>query len=114
LVLPMKWQTDLRKLHIQLTGQFPTLHPTVLQLTSKLPENTWAITSLSIVKGKEALLLQLRDDLGPIAGPMILFHEFAHAMDWRAEHQEGPVHHPATWGCELAKLERWYNTEHDG
>ena len=107
----MKPQTEVRKLFIQLTGQFSTIHPCLLQLTKNLPDGDWGDTGVVRRKGKPYLLIRVSTKLSLEAMTMVLLHEYAHAMEWRPEHQHDSPDHGAAWGLAVSRVESWYAAE---
>jgi hypothetical protein len=104
-------QAEVRKLFVMLTGMFPTIHPCILKVTTKLPTDEWGDTGPCKVGGKDHLIIRISSRISREAMLLITLHEYAHAMQWRPDHQHGAVDHNAEWGVALAQIWTWYTPD---
>ena len=104
-------KTELRHLFIQLQGQFPAQYPIRLKFTSKLPEGEWGDVDLIKLKGQPTLRLQLSTRLDSETSLVILFHEYAHCLDWKAKNDANLMDHSPLWGVHLSRIWSWYSED---
>ena len=102
---------EVRRLFIMLTGMFPTIHPCLLEITKKMPKDEWGDTGVCKRGGEKRLVIRVSSLLSREAALLILLHEYAHAMEWRPDHQHGFVAHNAEWGVALAQIWTWYTPD---
>ena len=95
-----------------LQDRFPTLHPVKIVKTKELNRNEeWGETTVRKIKGKDYLVIRIASWLPHPADFLVLLHEYAHAMQWRPEHQEDDEVHSPEWGICEAKLWRFVGLE---
>lgn len=93
-----------------LQRRFPTLYPVRLTFTKALDE-CWGMTTTSTYRGDPVLSIRIRSDLTWPADFLVFIHEYAHAMEWRPDHQENWEHHSPEWGVAEARLWKWFAGE---
>lgn len=70
----------LRRIH-------PTLYPVRLQRRARA-DGSFGGCDVKIRGGRPVLLIDINPTLSFVSQMFVLTHEYAHAMQWRAEHQE--------------------------
>ena len=92
----------------------PPLWPVSIEF--KTSEDSWGSTRIKSVEGKDAkLIITIHPEIDEVAKLFVLVHEYAHAVQWRPQHQENlrrgdhdaewGIHYAAVWELVLAFLE---------
>ena len=100
----------LMRLHRQLQRKFPTLYPTSLRLVPDLGELVGSCHH-GVVRGKDRLIITLVREYDYQLLAELLYHEYAHAMEWRPDHQHREISHTDEFGLAYARICRWHDGE---
>jgi hypothetical protein len=101
-------QTRIRQIFAQLQALFPTPLPTLLTLSTKLVEHIGDCQEVTR-GGKQYLLLRLEKGLSLNHSLELLFHEYAHALNWRPEGFEEDEDHGPHWGLYMSDVCSWWD-----
>lgn len=114
--------TRSHQIHRWLCSKYKTPYPTVLKWVPRLRDRS-LIDKVDNPKGKYSADTYQRnrkifirmsiETCGHSYSNMIdtIFHEYAHAMDWRHHRLVNEKHHPRSWGLYYADI---YDDFHDG
>lgn len=105
---PGQIQSKIRHQLIQLQTLFPTLYPTKVQFTKKLDDSCGDCGDV-VQKGKTYLLIRIQKGLSFTASQDTLFHEYAHAMNWRKDNEDESTGHGPHWGVCMSEIWEWYD-----
>lgn len=101
--------TRTRQIFAQLQALFPTMLPTLLNISTKLGPDVMGDCAPVERGEKTYLLIRIQSGLNLNHTIELLFHEYAHARNWLPHPFEEIDTHGPHWGLYLSELCLWWD-----